>query len=97
MSSPHTVEYRPEVLAEDFPVIPRNLQSRIIRAVEARLMTEPSRYGLRLRRSLAGLWKLRVGDYRLVYEMHGARITVWAVRHRKEAYDEAEKRWRTGV
>ena len=57
-------------------------------------MTEPARYGLRLRRSLAGLWKLRVGDYRLVYGIHGSRVTVWAVLHRKVVYDEVGKRWK---
>ena len=57
-------------------------------------MTEPARYGQRLRRSLSGLWKLRVGDYRVVYEISGPRITVWAVRHRKEVYEEAERRSR---
>ena len=67
--------------------------TRVVRAVESRLMVEPSRYGQRLRRSLAGLWKLRVGDYRVVYEICGRTVTVWAVCHRKDVYDEAEKRW----
>lgn len=94
MGSSYAVEYRPEVLEEDFPLIVRNLQSRIIRAVESRLTTEPARYGLRLRRSLAGLWKLRVGDYRLVYEVRPGRITIWAIRHRRQVYEEVERRWR---
>ncbi len=93
MSAAYAVDYRPEVAAADFPALPRNLQARVIRAVESRLMVEPSRYGQRLRRSLAGLWKLRVGDYRVVYEIHGRLVTVWAVCHRKAVYDEAEKRW----
>lgn len=93
MAASYTVEYRPEVVAEDFPALPRNLQARILRAVESRLMTEPARYGLRLRRSLAGLWKLRVGDYRLVYEILGTRIVVWAVLHRKIVYGEVGRRF----
>lgn len=88
-----SVDYRPEVYKDDFPAIPRNLHGRIIRAVETRLMVEPAKYGQRLRRSLAGLWKLRVGDYRIVYELVGHKVTVWAIRHRKEVYDRVEVRW----
>ena len=92
MAAAYSVNYRPQVEADDLPIIPRNLVARILRAVETRLMTEPSRYGQRLRRSLSGLWKLRVGDYRVVYELRGRTVTVWAIRHRKEVYSEVEKR-----
>ena len=89
------VLYRPEVLEEDLPAIPRNLQERIFRAIETRLMTEPTRYGTRLRRSLSDLWKLRVGDYRVVYEVGGRTVRIWAIAHRKGVYDERERRQRT--
>lgn len=93
MAGPYTVAYRPEVEQADLPAIPRNLQVRIFRAIETRLMVEPARYGQRLRRALSGLWKLRVGDYRVVYELRGRQVTVWAICQRKEVYDEAERRW----
>jgi mRNA interferase RelE/StbE len=87
------IEYREEVLGEDLPVIPENLQHRIVRAIEARLTSEPEKYGTRLRRSLAGLWKLRVGDYRVVFEIQPKRVRIWAIVHRKRAYEEAARRW----
>ena len=93
MGEAYAVRYRPEVAQTDFPAIPRNLQVRLLRAIESRLMVEPARYGQRLRRSLSGLWKLRVGDYRVVYEIRGRDVTVWAVCHRKDVYDEADRRW----
>ena len=86
------VVYRPEVATEDLPRVPRNLRARIIRAVETRLMTEPARYGERLRRSLIGLWKIRVGDYRVCYEIEGHTVTVWAIRHRRDIYSTLERR-----
>ncbi len=55
-------------------------------------MTEPARYGMRLRRSLAPLWKLRVGDYRVVYGIEGRAVRIWIITHRKEAYRMAERR-----
>jgi len=89
----YEVELRPEVVAEDLVELPVNICVRMVRAVEKRLATEPTRYGVRLRQSLGGLWKIRVGDYRIVYEIEEERVTVWAIRHRKDVYKEAERRW----
>lgn len=89
----YEVGLRPDVVAEDLTELPANIRARIIRAVESRLTTEPTRYGVRLRQSLAGLWKIRVGDYRIVYEIEERKVTVWAIRHRKDVYAEAGQRW----
>lgn len=86
------VLYREEVLDEDLPGIPANLRRRIINAIEARLATEPTRYGTRLRRSLSALWKLRGGDYRVVFEIERKTVWIWAIAHRKDVYPEAERR-----
>ncbi len=75
--------YHNLVLEEDLPRIPRNLHARIRRAVATRLTTAPDRYGRRLRRSLMGLWRLRVGDYRVIYEIEASRVRIWMVAHRK--------------
>jgi mRNA interferase RelE/StbE len=90
------IEYREEILEEDLPQIPVNLRRRIVRAIESRLGTEPSKYGVRLRRSLQGLWKLRVGDYRVVFELQNERVRVWAIVHRKRVYEEAARRRQKG-
>ncbi len=92
----YEVELRPEVVGEDLVQLPTNIRARIIRAIESRLTTEPTRYGIRLRQSLGGLWKIRVGDYRIVYEIEGKKVTIWAIRHRKNVYDEATRRWLSG-
>lgn len=36
----------------------------------------------------AGEWRIRVGDYRIIYEVHGHRLLVLVVRvaHRREVY-----------
>jgi len=92
VSAGYSVVYRPETVTEDLPRIPRNMQTRIMRAIESRLMTEPARYGERLRRSLTGLWKLRVGDYRVCYEIQERTVTVWAIRSRRDVYAILERR-----
>jgi mRNA-degrading endonuclease RelE of RelBE toxin-antitoxin system len=51
----YEVELRPEVVAEDLKELTANIRVRIIRTIESRLETEPTRYGVRLRQSLGGL------------------------------------------
>ena len=89
---PYSVEIR-DVVYEDLNEMPQNLRVRVLRAIEQRLTTAPAQYGVRLRQSLAGLWKLRVGDYRVIYELKGTQVIVWAIRHRKYVYPIVERRW----
>ena len=88
----HRVEIR-DVAREDLEELPRNIRARILRAIEQRLVTAPMHYGVRLRQSLTGLWKLRVGDYRIVYAIEAGQVTVWAICHRKQVYPIVEQRW----
>lgn len=86
--------YHPQVASEDLPSIPANLRARIRRALEERLAIAPDRYGVRLRRDLAGSWKLRVGDYRVVFDLDAARrrVIVLVIAHRRVVYGSVSKR-----
>lgn len=79
-------------IEEDLRPLPRNLQDRITRAIRKRLETAPDRYGARLRKSLAGYWKLRVGDYRVVYLVVGREVRILKIGHREDAYEAVLKR-----
>lgn len=83
--------YHPEI-AKDITGLPRNIKDRIALAVEKRLLVDPLRYGLPLRRSLQGYRKMRVGDYRVIYRISGATIVILKIGHRKEVYEQAELR-----
>jgi mRNA interferase RelE/StbE len=50
------------------------------------LLGREPRAGHRLRGRLEGLWSLRVGAYRIIYEIHDDDVRVAAIRHRAEAY-----------
>ena len=67
------------------------VQSEIVRFLRERIATgeDPRRYGAPLRRELAGRWKYRVGDYRLICEIQEERILVLVlmVGHRSRIYD----------
>ena len=90
----YRVAYRP-VVFDDVAGIPVNLFSRLEKAIALRLTTAPEKYGERLRKGLTGLWRLRVGDYRVAYVLDEKNklVTVWGILHRKEIYPSLEKRW----
>lgn len=68
--------------------------SRIKQRIHERLKKRPEYFGEPLRGTLKGLWKFRVGDYRVVYRIDPdeSRLRVLAVAHRKEAYDRVRRR-----
>jgi len=84
--------YHPKVLSEDLPHINNDIKERIKKAIEERLMVAPDKYGVRLRKSLSGYWKLRVGDYRIVYSIVVKEVRIVVIKHRKEVYLETDKR-----
>jgi mRNA interferase RelE/StbE len=67
--------------------LPRTAADRIV-SLSARLAAEPRPPGARKLRGGADLWRVRVGDYRVVYAINDADriVDVRVVRHRKDAY-----------
>ena len=63
---PFELIYHPDVKDVDIPVLNKKIKSRIKKAIETRLATEPHMYVEPLRKTLKGYWKLRVGDYRFL-------------------------------
>ena len=86
------VTYHQDVKDIDLPKINKDIKLRIKKAIEERLMSDPLKYGKPLRKSLKGYWKLRVGDYRVVYKIEGSNIIVLAIIHRKEVYKDVKSR-----
>lgn len=89
---PYTLRYHPGVARRDLPDIPTNVRERLARPIERRLTTSPERYGVPLRGSLKGYWKLRVGDYRVVFKIVGGEVWILTILHRKAVYEAAVSR-----
>ncbi len=89
---PYNLVYHPDVQSGDIPTISRNLRGRLARAIETRLTTEPQRYGEPLRRTLKGYWKLRVGDYRVVFKIIKDEVWIFGIMHRREVYERIGRR-----
>ncbi len=62
----------------------------IVRYLRERIATDedPRRFGDPLRKELAGLWKYRVGDWRVICDIQDGRVTVLVLRvgHRSQVY-----------
>jgi len=50
------------------------------------LLSENPRVGEPLHGEFQGLFRLRIGDYRVVYTLAGENVLVLRIRHRKKAY-----------
>ena len=93
---PYTLRYHPRVADDDVPEIPANLRQRIGCSIERRLTTAPGQYGVPLKSSLKGYWKLRGGDYRAVFKTTASAVWILTILHRKAVYEKAVARvgWR---
>jgi len=89
---PFELRYHPDVKDVDIPTLNNKIKTRIKKAIEERLASEPQRYGVPLRKTLKGYWKLRVGDYRVVYKVVKNEVIVLGIIHRKKVYEEIGKR-----
>ena len=82
----YRIEWRSSALRE-LKRIDRQAVPRVIQAVE-RLVEDPFAAGARKLQAAEHTYRLRVGEYRVVYEVVAARLAVVIirVRHRRDAY-----------
>ena len=77
--------------ARDLRKLDVQAQRLILRYLRERIATEedPRRFGHALTRDLRGLWRYRVGAYRIVASIEDDRFVVLVVTvgHRREVYD----------
>jgi mRNA interferase RelE/StbE len=69
---------------------------RVVKAIDSKLTEHPMQFGAPLSGNLSDFRKLRVGDYRVVYQVHEKRVLVYVLavgpRRDKEIYRLAVKR-----
>lgn len=71
---------------KEIEALDASLVNRILSKIEA-LAREPRPRGCRKLRGERNLWRIRVGNYRVVYAIHEERtVDIIAVRHRSDAY-----------
>jgi len=92
----YKVVFDPLVYKKDFKRIDIPGQKRIVKAIRKKLTTDPDKYGGALRDKLKGFWKLRVGDYRVIYEIENEEVKVYVImvgyRRDEEVYKRVARR-----
>ncbi|MDO9110119.1 MAG: type II toxin-antitoxin system RelE/ParE family toxin [Desulfatirhabdiaceae bacterium] len=90
-----TIRYHSDV-KEDMKSIGSSSARRIMRVIDAKLTKAPMQFGAPLSGTLSAFRKLRIGDYRVVYQLQDQQVIVFVltVGHRrdKEVYQSALRR-----
>jgi mRNA interferase RelE/StbE len=85
-----TVEFD-DAAAKELRKLDRQAQSDILRYFRQRIATDedPRRFGRSLSCELAGLWRYRVRDYRMICNIEDDKLIVLVLRasHRKDVYE----------
>ncbi|OGX30457.1 MAG: hypothetical protein A2705_04240 [Omnitrophica WOR_2 bacterium RIFCSPHIGHO2_01_FULL_52_10] len=68
------------VVEEDFKKIPSFEQKQILKTVQKKLLADPEAYGKPLRGEFSGYWRLRIGDYRVVYKILKDEVLVYVIK-----------------
>ncbi|HET7453536.1 MAG TPA: type II toxin-antitoxin system RelE/ParE family toxin [Thermoanaerobaculia bacterium] len=78
------IEYKASVEG-DLRRLDRAAADRILRQIEQKL-SAPTRGGSPLSGEFAGLFRLRIGDYRVIYAKREGGFLVLRIAHRREVY-----------
>lgn len=74
------VQFHRLVLDEDLPALEKEARRRVLKAIRQKLTADPEAYGEPLRKELFGYWKLRVGEYRVIYRVSKGQVTVFVLK-----------------
>ena len=74
------VVIHPLVFEEDFRRISRDIQQEIIKAIRKKLTVAPQSYGEPLLGDYKSYWKLRVGDFRVIYRINKNQLEVLVIK-----------------
>lgn len=87
--SEYQLRYHRLVLEQDLPALDPPIRRRIQSAIQDRLKIDPEKHSQPLRRSLSGLRKLRVGNWRVLLVVEKAEVWILWIGHRKDIYQVA--------
>ena len=82
----YTIQFKPLALRQ-LEKLPHDVQKKLAAKIET-LRDNPFPAGCKKMEAIADAWRARVGDYRVVYQVHHRvlLVLVLTVGHRKEVY-----------
>ena len=79
----YTIEFKPRAL-KDCRKIPKSQLTHIFKQIET--MSGDLKGNVKHLTNFTPEYRLRVGDYRILFEIEEKRLIIYRIRHRKEAY-----------
>lgn len=84
--------YHSAVVKKDIPHLNSQDGERIKSAIGQKLAVDPALYGIPLRGTLKQFWKLRIGNWRIVFTIANKNVYILVIANRKEVYKLAGRR-----
>jgi mRNA interferase RelE/StbE len=79
----YSIEFKPRAI-RDLKGIDKTVARRVAEKIE--LLKDDLAGDVKRLTASTPEFRLRIGDYRVLFEIEGARVIIYRVRHRKEAY-----------
>jgi mRNA interferase RelE/StbE len=80
----YQIEFKPKAI-KDLQQVPVNIKERIISKIE--VMQDDLQGDVKRLTNFTPEYRLRVGDYRVLFELEEQTIIVYRVKHRSKAYE----------
>ncbi len=94
MEKPYVVTFNEKAIQSDWLKLDSAIKIRIKSAIQQKLQVNPRYFGIPLQNSLHGYFKLRVGNYRIIYKILHIEhvVSIEGIQHRSIVYKEMRKR-----
>ena len=79
-------------IPEDISGISSSHKNTIKKAIEGKLTTQPEFFGKPLQFSLTGLRSMRVGDYRVIFQLKKKEVFIVFIAHKSVVYKIIDRR-----
>ena len=79
----YNIEFKPRAV-KDFEAFPSRIQHRILERIEE--MSDNLSGDVKRLTDSTPEYRLRVGEYRVLFEIEGGAIVIYRIRHRREVY-----------
>lgn len=80
----YEIEFKPKAI-KDLEGLPGNTRERVISKIEA--MQDDLQGDVKRLTNFTPEYRLRVGDYRVLFEVEAANIIIYRIKHSREAYE----------
>lgn len=83
----YNIIYLDTIVSKEIPKLSPPIKIIIKSAIDEKLLLDPIKFGKPLRYNFKNCRSLRVGDYRIIYQIENTTIRILTIGHRKDCYN----------